>query len=54
MRKGIIILDGAVNLLLAAERQKVGLGDGILALRDLGWSIVFTNFPQGRLEVEGK
>jgi hypothetical protein len=45
----MIILDGAANLLLSVERPKAGLGDSLLTLRDLGWTIIFTNFPQGRL-----
>ncbi len=48
-RAGLVILDSVANLILGAPTQRNGLGDWLSALRELGWSIIFTNLIQGKL-----
>jgi hypothetical protein len=43
-----------VNLLLGSEKQKIGLGELLLAVRDAGWLIYYTNYSQSKLEVGEK
>ncbi len=46
---GLIAIDSSANLLLGYQKQKIGLGEIIIALRDIGWSIYYTNYTQNRL-----
>ncbi len=48
---GLVAIDSQVNLLMGSERQKLGLGELLLGVREAGWSIYFTNYTQSRLEV---
>lgn len=50
-RGGLVAIDSMVNLLLGSERQKFGLGELLLGVREAGWSVYFTNYTQSRLEV---
>lgn len=51
---GLLILDGVVSLVLGAQSQRCGVGEWLSSLRQVGWTVVFTNLVQGKLEVEEK
>lgn len=53
-KTGLLILDSVSSLILGATTQRNGLGEWLSALREIGWSIVFTNLIQGKLEIEEK
>jgi hypothetical protein len=46
---GLLVIDSQVNLLLGYEKKKIGLGELLISLFDLGWSIYYTNFTQSKL-----
>lgn len=51
---GLMILDSVTSLILGAPSQRNGLGDWLSTLREIGWTVVFTNLIQGKLEIEEK
>jgi hypothetical protein len=51
---GLLVLDGVANLILGASSQLNGLGEWLSSLRQAGWTIIYTNLIQGKLEIEEK
>lgn len=52
--RGLIVIDSVANLLLGSDKQKLGLGEVLISLRNAGWSVYFTNYIQGRQELDQK
>lgn len=50
--RGLIVIDSVANLLLGSDKQKLGLGEVLISLRNAGWSVYFTNYIQGRQELD--